>query len=81
MLSKQIFWSWPLSGEWQYSGDRGGHLIESSCPLQAAGSHEEARHREASCHCPANCTRLEADPVSVELAEWWLEVSCEAEHQ
>ena len=26
-------WSWPPSGEWQYSGGRGGCLITSSSPL------------------------------------------------
>ncbi len=27
------FWSWPPSGEWQYSGGRGSHLFTSSSPL------------------------------------------------
>ena len=31
---------------------------------------------EASRHYPASGTRLEADPLQLELAEWWLEVGC-----
>ncbi len=31
---------------------------------------------EASWHYQASCTRLEADPVPLEWAEWWLEGGC-----
>ncbi len=56
----------PLSSGSRYSGGQGVCLITSS------------RMEEASLPYPASGTRLEADPVPLELAEWWHQpqVSC-----
>ncbi len=66
-------WSWPPIREWQYSGGRGSCLFTFSGLLVVMG---RVSTEEASCHYPANNTRLEADPVPLGLAKWWLEVGC-----
>ncbi len=77
MLCSVIFlavWSWPSSGEWPYSDSRGGHLFTAQ---QSTGGPVVVMRRvgteEASRYYPASNARLEADPVPLGSAEWWLE--------
>ncbi len=69
----QTFRCWPRSGEWWQGWPpsyiqrlAGGPLVV----MRRLGTEEASRHY------PASNPRLEADPMLLELAEWWLRVGC-----
>ncbi len=55
--------------------DKVATYLHPAALQQAFGGHEGVGTEEASLHYPASRTRLEADALPLELAEWRFQVS------